>query len=98
MSRILVGSTVAVVLALAAAALAEPPELKFQTVTSAAGRFTAKMPGDPKETTEDWADGVQQHRFDVRPSVKMAFHVSYADFKESSVKGKDPHEVLKAIR
>ena len=76
-----------------------PPQLKFQKLESAAGRFTVEVPGAAKEKTEGLGDtGLTQHSFDVVVPPSSRFHISFIDFREASIKGKDPQAVLKAYR
>ena len=83
-----------------ALALADPPKLKFQTVTSKEGRFTVSMPGKPKETTQE-ADNpggkVRIRVFTVELSKDLAYMIMYNDFSVPALAA-GPQTILKAGR
>src|SRR4051794_5446582 len=98
-SRTLVGAVLALAMTFARPAHAEPPELKFQAVASEKGRYAVEMPGTPVEDTEDLPDGMKRYSLVVPLAARnAAFHTSYIELKESSVKGKDPRKVIEAFR
>jgi len=78
------------------------PKDRFQTVTSAAGRFTADMPGKAQEVVEEFtrpADKAQFkiHRFVVATGADTGYLIFYFDWPDSDVKGIEPQRLLQAF-
>ena len=78
------------------------PKDRFQTVTSAAGRFTAEMPGKAQEVVEEFtrpSDKAQfkLHRFVVATGADTGYLIFYFDWPDSDVKGIEPQKLLQAF-
>jgi hypothetical protein len=97
MSRVLLSSVFAVSLVFVGAARAQS-ETEFRKTVSEAGRFSVEMPGEAEEETETYEDGTQRHIFTAAPALVVRFHVSYYDFQDSIVSGRDPQMLLKVFR
>src|SRR5437763_16630471 len=67
----------AAVLAFAATARADS-KLEFKPVESEAGRFTAVMPGTPKEDVETWGNGTKYYTLKLNPNG-IQFMICYFD-------------------
>src|SRR5215831_1740868 len=96
MSRVFIGTALA--LALAGSALAQGAGLSFRPVRSPEGKFTAEMPGVPRETTEDRPGGAKERSFAVPVSLTRVFRVTVLELPLSAVRGKDAHRILEAFR
>ncbi len=89
-----------VYLTIASSASGQGPQLEFQSVTSAAGKFTAVMPGKPKEHTEEINSPIgklELHKLWVEVSKDLVFIIVYCDYPAEAVRN-EPQTVLKGAR
>jgi hypothetical protein len=75
-------------------------EFEFQKVTSTAGRFTAEMPGEPKERTNEIGKGAAQVRavsLTVVPTPGVDYRVAYHDYPATALRV-NPQAMLTGVR